>query len=81
MFTDQQRFDALGCSGNTEILTPNMDALASSGARFTQTFTSTPVFVAARMSMLTGRRVSRHSHQQQAAGPDSGSAYADDMPL
>jgi arylsulfatase A-like enzyme len=60
LFTDQQRFDAMGCAGNTEIRTPNMDGLAASGVRFTQACTSTPVCVAARMSMATGHRVSRH---------------------
>jgi len=26
LFTDQQRFDALGCAGNPRIRTPNLDA-------------------------------------------------------
>ena len=56
LFTDQQRFDAMSCAGNPEIQTPNMDRLAASGVRFTQACTSTPVCVAARMSMVTGHR-------------------------
>ena len=60
LFTDQQRHDAMSCAGNPEIRTPNMDALAATGVRFTQACTSTPVCVAARMSMATGHRVSRH---------------------
>ncbi len=59
LMTDQQRHDALRCSGNDEIRTPNLDALASSGVRFTQAVTPTPVCVAARMSFITGHRVSQ----------------------
>ena len=59
LMTDQQRADAMGCSGNDRIQTPNMDALAASGVRFSQAVTPTPVCVAARMSFITGHRASR----------------------
>ena len=59
LFTDQQRFDALRCAGNQEIMTPNLDALAESGVRFDNACTSTPVCIAARMSLIFGHRVSR----------------------
>ena len=32
--TDQQRYDTLGCNGNSFIHTPNLDELAAQGARF-----------------------------------------------
>jgi arylsulfatase A-like enzyme len=56
LFTDQQRFDALGCAGNPLIRTPHLDALASTGVRFTNAFTPTPVCIAARMSLISGHR-------------------------
>ncbi len=59
LMTDQQRFDAMSCAGNHEIRTPHLDALAASGVRFTQAVTPTPVCVAARMSFITGHRISR----------------------
>jgi arylsulfatase len=59
LMTDQQRHDALRCSGNHEINTPNLNALAASGVRFSQAVTPTPVCVAARMSFITGHRVSQ----------------------
>lgn len=59
LFTDQQRFDALQCAGNDEIMTPNLDALAESGVRFDNACTSTPVCIAARMSLIFGHRISR----------------------
>ena len=34
LMTDQQRADAMGCAGNPGIHTPNMDALAATGVRF-----------------------------------------------
>jgi len=59
LFTDQQRYDALRCAGNEEILTPNLDALATSGIRFTNACTPTPVCIAARMSLIFGHRMNR----------------------
>ncbi len=59
LMTDQQRFDAMSCSGNPEIRTPHLDQLAASGVRFSQVVTPTPVCVAARRSFITGHRVSR----------------------
>lgn len=59
LFSDQFRFDAMGCAGNSRIRTPNLDALAESGCRFTNAFTPTPVCVPARLSFITGHRGSR----------------------
>jgi arylsulfatase A-like enzyme len=38
IFTDDQRADALGAAGNQIIKTPNLDALAESGVRFTNNY-------------------------------------------
>ena len=38
LFADDQRADALGCSGNTYIRTPNIDQIAKSGVRFTNNY-------------------------------------------
>lgn len=51
---DQLRYDALGCSGNTCIQTPNIDALAASGVNFTNCYSIDPVCVPARASITTG---------------------------
>ncbi|MCC2685864.1 MAG: sulfatase, partial [Paenibacillaceae bacterium] len=56
LMTDQQRFDAMRCAGNEEILTPNLDALAESGIRFRCAMTPSPLCVPARMSLITGQR-------------------------
>ena len=38
LFADDQRADALGCSGNTYIKTPNIDKLAERGVRFSNSY-------------------------------------------
>ncbi len=56
LYVDQQRADALGAAGNPAISTPNLDRLADEGTMFTHCCSTTPVCVAARYSLLTGRR-------------------------
>lgn len=53
LMTDQQRWDAMSCSGNW-VNTPNMDRIASEGVRFTNCVTTSPVCVPARLSLATG---------------------------
>ena len=69
LMTDQQRWDALGCAGNRKIRTPNMDALAASGVYFRNALTPTPICVAARMSLITGHRISRTHWSANGALP------------
>src|ERR1051326_2545345 len=52
--TDQQRWDTLGCYGNSVIETPNLDWLASEGTVFTHAYTSTPSCIPAPATLLTG---------------------------
>lgn len=56
IYCDELRTDALGCYGNARIAppTPNIDRLAQSGIRFTNSFCNAPVCVASRCSTLTG---------------------------
>ena len=53
--TDQQRFDTLGCYGNTFVRTPNLDRLAEAGTLFENAFSQSPVCTPSRASFLTGR--------------------------
>lgn len=55
IMTDQQTWDAVGYSGNKNIITPNLDRLADEGVNFSSAVTPCPVCVPARTSILTGR--------------------------
>lgn len=54
LFTDDQGTLDAGCYGSTDLRTPNIDALASTGVRFTQAYSHT-VCCPARAALLTGR--------------------------
>ena len=44
----------LGCYGDAQAITPNMDRLAQEGARFTRAFTHAPVCAPSRSGLVTG---------------------------
>lgn len=52
---DQLRYDHLGCMGNDEVETPNIDALAASGVTFERAYANNPMCMPARATMFTGR--------------------------
>lgn len=60
IMTDQQRGDAIGCSGNDKIITPNIDSLAEDGYLFNNAYTSTPSSTPARAGLLTGMSPWKH---------------------
>ncbi len=53
--TDDQGAADAGCYGAKDILTPNMDAIAAHGVRFTQFYAAAPVCSPSRAGLLTGR--------------------------
>jgi arylsulfatase A-like enzyme len=58
--SDQHRYDCLGSSGNPAIKTPALDALAASGARFTNACSPCPVCTPERACLLTGQQTVVH---------------------
>lgn len=60
ILTDDQGYWSLGCNGNREIRTPNIDRLAENGVRMENFFCASPVCSPARASLLTGRIPSQH---------------------
>jgi len=54
IFSDQQSFDMLGCYGNKQIHTPNLDKLASEGIRFNHCISNIPVCTPYRGILLSG---------------------------
>jgi arylsulfatase A-like enzyme len=57
---DQLRFDYMSCAGHKTLHTPNIDALAARGVRFTNAYCQSPICGPSRMSFYTGRYVSSH---------------------
>ena len=53
--SDDHGREALGCYGNPVIETPNLDALAGDGVRFTNGFCTTASCAASRSVILTGQ--------------------------
>ena len=74
IMTDQQRWDAMGCAGNPEIKTPNIDRLAKGGVRFINAYSSCPVSAPARTSILTGHTIFNVKVLK------NGDVYNDDIP-
>ncbi len=76
ILTDDHGAWALHSYGCSDIHTPNLDRLASEGARFTRAYACTPVCSASRATYLTGRLPSHHGVPDyllpdDSAGPTS----------
>ena len=55
VLTDDQRPDGVGYAGNASLRTPNLDRLASEGARLENFYVATPQCCPSRAALLTGR--------------------------
>ena len=63
LYADDWRFDTLSCAGNPIVKTPNLDALASKGVRFTQNCVTTAICGVSRATLFTGQWMSRHGNK------------------
>ena len=54
MISDDLTYHDLGCMGNRDVQTPNLDRLASEGLLFRRAFNSSPMCAPTRMSLYTG---------------------------
>lgn len=54
IMSDEHQARAMGCAGHPFLQTPNLDALAARGTRFTNAYTPSPICVPARASFATG---------------------------
>ncbi|MHC5067625.1 MAG: sulfatase-like hydrolase/transferase, partial [Planctomycetota bacterium] len=55
LLTDDQTTYSLGCYGNPDVQTPNMDALAAEGIAFDRHYNTTAICQASRANILSGR--------------------------
>ncbi len=72
ILSDDQGSWAMGCYGNPEIKTPNLDRLAERGTRFENFYCVSPVCSPARASLLTGKIPSQHGIHDYLSGGNGG---------
>jgi arylsulfatase A-like enzyme len=60
---DDLGYGELGCQGNKDIPTPNIDSMARNGVRFTQAYVTAPLCSPSRAGLLTGRYQQRFGHE------------------
>ena len=71
LFSDDAGYADFGFQGSADYKTPHLDALASSGARFTSGYVTASVCSPSRAGMLTGRYQQRFGHELNLPGvPD-----------
>jgi arylsulfatase A-like enzyme len=71
LMTDDQRFDAMSCAGNTVLKTPNMDRIAAEGVRFRNMFVTNSLCSPSRATLMTGLYSHSHGVRDNSAGrPD-----------
>jgi N-acetylglucosamine-6-sulfatase len=60
VFSDDHRFDMMGCQGHPWLKTPNFDRLAQGGILFNNAFVTTSLCSPSRATILTGQYVHAH---------------------
>jgi len=55
ILTDDQGYHDVGFNGSKDLLTPNLDSIASNGVRFTSGYISSPFSSPSRAGLMTGR--------------------------
>ena len=79
-FADDQTISTLGCYGNDVVQTPNIDALAARGTRFSNSFVSHSICWVSRTSILsglTGRGYGTPGNRDQARAEAVETLYSD----
>ncbi|MEM9913998.1 MAG: sulfatase-like hydrolase/transferase [Planctomycetota bacterium] len=62
VLADQHNAEWLGCAGHPQVLTPRLDAFASTGVRFTSAYAQNTVCTPSRVSILSGQYAHNHGH-------------------
>ena len=74
ILADDMGYAEMGCQGNKDVPTPNIDSLAKNGVRFTNGYVSCPICAPTRAGLMTGRYQQRFGFETNP-GPE---AYADE---
>ena len=68
LFADDLGYGELGCQGNKDIPTPNIDAIAANGVRCTAGYVTAPNCSPSRAGLLTGRTPTRFGYEFNPTG-------------
>lgn len=68
--SDEHNKFVMGCAGDPNVITPNLDRLADRGTRFDSAYTNNPICMPARATLATGR------YGHLIGSVDNGSPYA-----
>ena len=80
LICDQFRFDCIAALGNPVIRTPNLDRLVRRGVSYTEAYSTCPVCVAARYTIMTGCEPARtgcYSNEPPTGMPDQPQSIAE----
>jgi arylsulfatase B len=68
LIADDLGYGELGCQGNPQIPTPNIDAIATNGVRFTAGYVSAPNCSPSRAGIMTGKYQTRFGYENNPIG-------------
>ena len=68
LFADDQNFDSLGCYGNQDVQTPNIDQLAADGLVFDRHYNTTAICMARRANVTSHLESIREIYDREIAG-------------
>ena len=74
IMSDQHNANVMGCAGNPIVRTPNLDALAGQGTRFTNAYCPYPLCAPSRMGFMAG------AYPSEVGGFDNSGTLSSDVP-
>ena len=80
IMTDDQGYGDLSCMGAEDFVTPNIDALAENGIRFSSMYSGSPVCSPSRACLLTGRYPGNAGVRAILAGHRRASGLTSEVP-
>ncbi len=79
-FSDDQAYDTVGCYGNPDVKTPNMDRLGANGVIFDRHYNTTAICMASRANVMTGK-LEYKTGCNFSHGPLAKSLWAESFPV
>ncbi len=62
LMSDQHNANCMGCAGHPTVQTPNLDAIAAEGVRYTNAFANNPICAPSRICFMNGQHAHTHGY-------------------